>query len=61
MNAKECSDVLKDCIRNHERMHKEIVFVDDNGEHPGHLNKENDILYHAMKFALPLVEAAIPK
>lgn len=61
MTAEECVEILRSTIRHRERMHKEVIFVDENGETPGHINPEADILYQALKFALTCVEGKISK
>ena len=61
MNAERCAAILQATIRHHERMHEKMLFVDSDGVHEGRVNQENDILYHALKYALPLVEEKIPK
>lgn len=61
MTAQKCADILRSFIRHQERMHKEVIFVDENGETPGRINPEADILYQATKFALTCVEEKISK
>lgn len=63
MDAKECADILRATIRHHERMHGEgVVFIGPDGaEEKVMVNPDNDILYHAMRFALSCVEKYIPK
>ena len=64
MTAKECADILRNTIRHRERMHQqEVTFIGPNDEEigTGKINPEADILYLAMKFALPCVEEKIQK
>lgn len=59
MTPKECAEILRSFIRHREKMHsKEIILVGKYGSEAGrgHIAKEDDILYHATKFALTCVE-----
>ena len=63
MTAKECSAILHDAIRHREKMYTEpCTFIGPDGKKVhGTINANNDILYHAMKFALSCVEEKIEK
>ncbi|MBE6926772.1 MAG: hypothetical protein E7461_08035 [Ruminococcaceae bacterium] len=63
MTAEECADILRKTISHREKMHNEPqIWVGPDGERRmGTINADADILYHAMKFALPCVEEKIGK
>lgn len=62
MELKECADILRSFLHHRKQMHgKEIVLIEEDGSEAGrgHLTIEEDILYHAVKFALVCVEEKI--
>lgn len=64
MTAKECADVLRSFLHHRKQMHgKEILLIEEDGSEAGRgrLTIEEDILYHAAKFALACVEEKIPQ
>ena len=64
MTAEECANILRSTILHRERMHqKEVTLIGPNDEEiaTGKITPEADILYQALKFALPCVEEKIQK
>lgn len=64
MTLEECAEILRSTIRHREHMHqKEVMLIGSNDEEiaTGKINPEADILYQAMKVALPCVEEKIQK
>lgn len=61
MTAAECASILRDEIRHREKMHTEpCIFIgQDREKTQGTVNVENDLLYHALKFALSCVEGKV--
>jgi len=58
MNYKKCTENLRAFIRHREKMHENLIFVDENGvEIAGaKINPDADELYKTMKFALHYME-----
>lgn len=60
MNLDQCIRLFKACIRHRERSYKEEhIFLAPDGTEVGRgkIIPENDSLYQAMKFALPILES----